>query len=579
MKEWYCADLETNTSEDDCRVWMWGAVQIFNTNNYQWGKDLPSLLNYMFSKKSSIWYFRNLKFDGEYFLSYLLNNGYTHSENRWLKDKEFSTLISDKGAFYNIKIRDKGNTIEIRDSLKIISMSIKDTAKAFGLEETKGEIDYHKYRPIGYEPDENEKSYQKNDVIIDAKSLIYFFSKGLEKMTQGSDALYDFKQNIMLGNKNFEKKFPQIDPKIDEFIRKAYKGGFVWVNPLYKGKDVGEGYVLDVNSLFPSRMKLCKLPYGQPKYFTGKYKPNKMYACYVIHFRCMFHVKHGFIPTIQIKHTLRFQENEYLTSSDGEIVELYLTSIDFELFKKHYDIQCLEFIDGYMFKEKVHPEFAEYVDKWGKIKIKAGKEGNKGLRMVAKLMLNCLYGKFGLSLKVRSKIPYLKDGIVKYTLSEEEEREGVYLPVALFITAHARYFTIMHAQKVREFSMKKYGEDMFLYSDTDSIHTILPFDDLKEIFEIDSNEIGKWDVESHFTKARFIRQKCYMETIEGEDKPTVAGLPKSMHDMVKYENFKPGTTYKRTEEECIESFQGTKKRYKRVKGGVVLVDTHFTIKM
>ena len=34
MKEWYCADLECTTSEEDCRVWMWGAVQIFNTNNY-----------------------------------------------------------------------------------------------------------------------------------------------------------------------------------------------------------------------------------------------------------------------------------------------------------------------------------------------------------------------------------------------------------------------------------------------------------------------------------------------------------------------------------------------------------------
>ena len=62
MKNWYCIDLETTTEEDDCRVWAWSAVNIFNLSDYQWGIDFQSMFDYLFTKDKSIWYFRNLKF-------------------------------------------------------------------------------------------------------------------------------------------------------------------------------------------------------------------------------------------------------------------------------------------------------------------------------------------------------------------------------------------------------------------------------------------------------------------------------------------------------------------------------------
>lgn len=581
MKNWFCADFETTTQEDDCRVWAWSSVNIFNLDCYEWGIDFNSFLEYAFSFDKSVWYFRNLKFDGDFILNNILTMGYEWTSRRKPLDKQFTTLISDKGAFYTITVNRNGNIIEFRDSMKVINLSIKDTAKAFNLPIRKGDIDYTKHRPIGYIPDENEQSYIKNDVMIDAQSLIYFFEKGLNKLTQGSDAMMDF-ENIMGGKKNFRRKFPLLKRSVDEYLRKAYKGGFVYVNPVNKGKDVGHGYVLDDNSLFPSRMKLKALPYGEPIYYEGEYKKDKLNNLYVCHIQCAFKTKPGFIPTIQIKHTLSFQENEYLDSSKGEVVDLYLTSVDYELFRKHYHVSNLTFIDGYKFRSKIHPEFVTYVDKWGEVKIKAGEEDNAGLRMVAKLLMNSLYGKFGLSITCRSKRPYLENGITKYELLEPEERDGVYLPVALFITAYGRELTITKSQMVRDYSLNKYGFDAYLYSDTDSVHSLLPLEDLEEIFELDDFELGKWKVESEFSKARFIRQKCYMETVikdgKEKNKPTIAGLPKKMHDMVTYDNFKEGTTYFRTEEECKDESQGTKKRYKHVKGGVILVDTSFKIK-
>lgn len=580
MRYQFCADFETTTEEEDCRVWAWSCINIYNLDHYNWGIDFESFLKYAFSYDGAIYYFRNLKFDGEFILSYLLLNRYEWTCNRNPNGHEFTTLISDKGAFYSMKINNGVNTIELRDSLKIINLSIAQTAKAFNLPIQKGEIDYRKYRPIGYIPDENEQEYIRYDVTIDAMSLIYFFEKGLTKMTQGSDALMDFEE-IMGGKKAFRRTFPLLERGIDDYLRKAYKGGYVYVNPANKGQEKGHGYVLDANSLFPSRMKLCKLPYGSPVYYTGKYKKNKILDLYVCHIRCGFTIKPGKLPTIQIKHTLSFQENEYLVSSNGEIVDLFLTSVDYDLFMEHYNTYSLEYIDGYMFKSKIHKEFVEYVDKWGEVKIQASIENNAGLRMVAKLLMNSLYGKFGLSITCRSKRPYLKNGIVHYELLDPEERDGVYLPVALFITAYGRDYTIRHSQKVRDYSLEKYGIDMYLYSDTDSVHTLLSKEDIEKIFDLDDVRLGAWKVESEFSKCLFIRQKCYLETHikDGKEivKPTVAGLPKQMHDMVTYENFHIGTQYFRTEDEC-EGEQGTKKRYKRVKGGVILVDTSFKIK-
>lgn len=102
--------------------------------------------------------------------------------------------------------------------------------------------------------------------------------------------------------------------------------------------------------------------------------------------------------------------------------------------------------------------------------------------------------------------------------------------------------------------------------DTDSIHSLLTIDELKEFCDIDDFELGKWANEGNFTRAKFIRQKCYIEEIDNEIKITCAGLPKSCYDFVTWENFKTGFS-------C-----GGKLTYSHVKGGIILKETEFTIK-
>ena len=62
-------------------------------------------------------------------------------------------------------------------------------------------------------------------------------------------------------------------PDYDAYVRKAYRGGFTWVNPRFAGRMLGEGIVLDVNSLYPSIMAGVRgelLPFGDPRWLSGE---------------------------------------------------------------------------------------------------------------------------------------------------------------------------------------------------------------------------------------------------------------------------------------------------------------------
>lgn len=567
----FTADFETCTwLENETYVWAWAVCEIGNETNIVIDNNIKSFIDYCYSQKNSTFYFHNLKFDGEFIIYYLLKNGFKHVVKKEdIKDNTFTTLISDMGQFYQITVYfTKGNKkvhkVTFIDSLKIIPFSVDTIAKTFNLPISKLKIDYNEPREIGHILTEEENEYIKNDVLIVAKALKTLFDENLTYMTEGSNALHDFKS--MITKSKYNHLFPTLDYKLDEDLRKSYKGGFTYLNPIYKEKNVENVTILDVNSLYPSVMYEKSLPFGEPIFFEGEYKEDKVYNLYVQMITCSFEIKEGKIPTIQIKNNMSFMANEYLESSNNEIVCLVLTNVDLKLFFEQYNVYDLEFVCGWKFKS-MKGIFTEYIDKWITRKIEATKTGNKGQRTLAKLMLNSLYGKFATSLDVQSKIPFLsEDDVVHYELSEEEQKDGLYLPIASFITAYAREKTIRTSQAIKTYSLEKYGQDMYIYSDTDSIHTNLPIEELKAFCDIDDVRLGAWKNEGFAKRAKFIRQKCYLEEIDGNIEITCAGMPKTCYKFVTWDNFKTGFT-------C-----GGKLTFKHIKGGVKLVETDFTIK-
>lgn len=552
----FTADFETTTDPLDCRVWACGICSIDETHSFKYGNSLEWFIEFAKNNTGSTFYFHNLKFDGEFILCYLFEHGYKHiTDRKKLKTKTFTTLISDKGQFYSLEIcfnKDEYKTekITIYDSLKILPFSVEAIAKGFNLPISKLEIDYDEKREIGHILTPQEIDYLRNDVEIMSRALLTLFNQDLRQMTQGSNALYDYKK--IVGKKNFSKWFPIPDYDFD--VRQSYKGGFTYCDPRKQGQDIGAGIVLDVNSLYPSVMYYRPLPYGEGIFFEGKYEADKLYNLYVQMFTCQFELKENYIPTIQLKNNLSFIPTAYLSSSEDEEVTMCLTSVDLELFFEHYHVYNITYHSGWKFKSTTGL-FKEYIDKWNGVKMESTLNGNKAMRTLAKLMLNALYGKFALNPNVQSKIPYYDNGIIKYTLGEKETRNPIYIPVGTFITAWARHKTITSAQKVY---------DRFLYADTDSLHLIGT--EIPKGLEVDPVKLGAWKHESTFTRARFVRQKTYIEEIDGELNITCAGMPSRCYKHVTWDNFIEGS-----------SFEG-KLQFTHVQGGIVLKDIDFTIK-
>lgn len=578
----YTADFETTTKLDpitgDVRVWATGICEINDSFKFTYGNNINFLYDVAMDNPNSTFYFHNEKFDGEFILNDLFRKGYSYTNSRKLNPGQFTTLISDKGVWYSLEIQlSEDNKVTIYDSLKILALGVAKVAKAFGLEESKLSIDYDLDRPIGHKLTDIEVKYLCADVTIMAKALKTLFDQGMTQMTQGSNALQDYKK--IVGKKEFKRWFPV--PKYDYFIRQSYKGGFTYANPRYKNKNIKSGIVLDVNSLYPSVMYYEKLPYGEGVFYEGKYKKDKLYNLYVQLVTCSFELKKDHIPTIQLKNSLSFVPTEYLESSNGEDVALYLTNVDLELFLEHYEVYDINYVEGWKFKSTTGL-FKDYIDKWNKIKTESTLNGNEGMRTIAKLMLNSLYGKFALNPNVCSKIPYFADGMVKYRKGEDETREPIYIPVGVFITAYARNKTIRSAQSVF---------DRFLYADTDSLHLIGV--EIPDSLEIDKVKLGAWKHESTFERARFVRAKTYIEEITVTQKQkeklikdgmteeqfylvngktvylniTCAGMPERCYENVTWENFVPGTSY------------GGKLQFQHVPGGIILKDIDFTIQM
>ena len=572
----YAADFETTTNPDDCRVWAFGLSPVSNPDDFTYGNSIDKFIEWCRKgKENHTLYFHNLKFDCQFIISWLLQNGFEWRNKKELESNTFSTLISDTGQFYSMEIifRKQGHKVKkvtIKDSLKIVKGTIDKLAKDFKLGINKLKLDYDTERKPGHILTNEEIQYLKHDVVILAKILKLIFEQGINKLTIGACAINDYKVHI--SEKSFKALFPVLPETVDKDIRYSYKGGYCYLNPKYKNKDVYGGIVLDVNSMYPGVMSQEKLPYGTPVFFDGKYIYDKHMPLYVQTIICNFEIKPNKLPTIQLRknNSPIVTVPEYVTSSKGEDVCLCLTNVDLKLFLEHYNVYNLEYLNGWKFRAS-KDLFADWVEKWYTLKNKSKRDDNASMYIIAKLMLNNLYGKFATNPHIVSKYPEITDGVVHYKRLPEEIRDSVYVPVASFITAYARFKCITMAQE-------QYNR--FIYADTDSAH--LEGFNTNGINNIDDYELGKWKIESKFTRGRFIHAKCYMEEIDNHYKVTCAGLPKLddekdkpfyskdgkilYHTQVNFDNFYPGST-----------FYG-KLQPKNVRGGCVLLPVDFTIK-
>lgn len=554
-EKWVVADFETKTEKfylenGFTEVWLYAiSSPLGEIINY--GYTIDEFMNYCKENLNGyIVYFHNLKFDGSFILNWIIKNNFEYREKIYAKDKRgYNTLISEEGQFYQIKLHFKANvTVTFQDSLKVLPFPVRKIAEDFNLPVLKGDIDYDKY-----DINDTVLEYVFNDVKIVALALAELKAQGLTYMTTASCAYHNFSESFSM----MYSFFPVLDEDFLIRYREAYRGGRSQVNPIYENVVLHNVKRYDVNSMYPYVMHDMELPYGIPHKINkrGTYK----FELYKIH--CTFSLKEGHLPTL-LKKNVMFGDGSYYVDCP-EVETLYISNIDFELFERHYNIHTIIFEEMWGFNTCSFI-FERYINKWYKVK----NENTGAKRVIAKLMLNSLYGKFGSNCKGKSKIPYLnEEGILSFNNSEEQNMRKYYLPMAIAITSYAH--------KILDDAIVATGYNNFVYCDTDSVHTLgtLPKD------MCDNTILGKFKLEGTELTSKYVRQKTYVFTELNKKGDIVYNITcAGMDDKTKklaldtygddiFKVFKRGFTI----EDC-------KLMPKQVSGGIILVKTSFQIR-
>lgn len=609
-------DFETTVTGDgqrDTEVWASACVQM-NSEDVLIFHSIGDTFEYLKSLNTNVViYYHNLKFDGSFWLSYFLKDLKLQQAYRplnaeeklellstfegspfkpseiddevyikWKKDGQMRNnqvkyAISDKGQWYNIKVKINNHIIEMRDSLKLLPFSVKKLGKGFNTKHRKLEMEYKGDRYAGCPITEEERKYIANDVLVVKEALEFMFSEDHKRVTIGSCCLEEYKK-VSKNELDYAEYFPNLygiplDPMLygsksaGDYIRKSYKGGWCYVVKGKECKRYTNGTTADVNSLYPSMMHSesgNRFPSHKPTFFHGheacrkelEYLDNMsrfmgIQKYYFIRLRSRFYLKEDHLPCIQIKGNVAYNPTEWLATSDykgrdgkyythyydeqGRLIEakptLTLTQTDFLLIRDHYHLVDLELLDGCWFPSDIGI-FDSYIDKYKGIKMAS----TGAMRELAKLFLNNLYGKMAASTDSSFKVARLKDdGSLGFITVVEHEKKPGFIPVGSAITSYARNFTIRAAQS------NYHGVDQpgFIYADTDSIHCDLPPDKLRGI-KVDTVNFCCWKLEACWDEGWFTRQKTYIEHVTHVDLNPIeepyynvkcAGMPERAKDL------------------------------------------------
>lgn len=653
----FACDFETTVYEGQTSTEVWSSALVqLNTEDVKIHHSITETLEYLEELSSDcVLYYHNLKFDGSYWLDYMMKRedyslafepfNDTWTKGEWIDVKEmhpssYKYLISNMGQWYTMTIKlPTGYVLSFRDSLKLFPFTLAEVGDAFKTKHRKLTMEYEGERYSGCEITDEEREYIENDVLVLKEALEFMFSEGHKKLTIGSCCLEEFKHlpqspwSIVEGDgmPPYEFFFPNLEDvaldetiygsdTVDRYIRNSYSGGWCYVVPEKTNKVIKNGHTADVNSLYPSVMHSSSgsiYPIGMPTFWKGDIIPNEAEdpnKFYFVRFKCRFYIKEGYLPFIHIRHSLVYDSNENLTTSDirdkktgkyysairlkngdliTNIVTMTMSQVEFKLFMEHYDVYDFEILDGCYFNA-ISGLFDPYINKWAQIKMTS-----KGaMRTLAKLFLNNLYGKMASNSDSTFKLAYKDEKGIHFRPIVANDKEIGYIPIGSAITSYARNFTIRTAQK------NFHGADKrgFIYADTDSIHCDLDVDEFIDV-PVHPTEFNHWKIENTWDKAIFVRQKTYIEHTTEEDLEPVetpyylvkcAGMPKhckelfvhSMEQDISQKEYdkltEEGKEFVKVKRDLTNFELGLKVPEKlmpkRIDGGVLLVNTTYEMR-
>lgn len=556
----YCCDFETTSKaqydiEGFTKVYFYKLVSLDNKYK-KYGLTIEERFKDVSENKDiSTIYFHNLTFDGSFIVDFLLRENYKfNKESKTLKKGEFNAIIDMFNKIYQITIFVNERPLKIACSYMLTTLSIDNLGKLLGIPKLKEIHDYlgiKNYATLEDVP-KDEFLYIDNDVEIMRLGILECFRLGIRGMTKSS-ACFKIWKNLNYA-KIQDKCMQEETEEIKTIVDKSYRGGITQVNKKYQDMILKDMRNYDVNSLYPSVMYQDmpnEVGYIAP---SDNLIPNnysiRLYQIYV--FRAT--IKEDYIPFIPTIKSFVFNHS-YDYPSKIEDLELCIWGNEFELFKLYYDVDFkISKVIGW---KPLKNMFTDYLEKFRLMKENAPNPSAE--RDFAKRCMNSLYGKLAQSEVLTSKEPYYNPfsdevDFAPYTT----EGKSYDKKVASYITSQARVVLIKAINKC---------PSRFVYCDTDSIYVL---GDYEYDIPIDDRKFGYWKYEHSYDKFKCLKAKCYIATIKGsgEVHSAIAGLPKEIQQTLTFDNFKNGLV-----------IYNAKKQLHRVKGGIIIVNAPFTIKV
>ena len=479
-------------------------------------------------------YFHNLgRFDGILLMKYFVHRA-TYSIKPLMRNNKLYELVVSRG---------KKEVFRLKDSLNLLSGSLNSLAKTLCPElGSKGSI------PIKYEDVDvpalkqygsELMEYMKQDILLlggimhKAQEINWTdYQVDIEDCLTVSALAMKIFRTCYYDPKTFPIHLPSKNE--DKFIRKGYYGGHA---DMYKPYGV-KLYHYDVNSLYPHIMASKPMPGGVPvwKRDLRDQDLDSLYGFIEAYVVC---------PPTMNKPFLPYKEHERLLFPTGRFIGVYFSE---ELkYARNLGYKILP-LKGYLFEEKKSP-FEGFVSNLYEKRLEAKKSSHDGMSYVYKILMNSLYGRFGINPESKiteichkdnidsmsnrcgfhSADPLTDDYLMVHFVSNSPDApdyewhppriSAVQLSAA--ITAYARIL------------MYKYiSRDDCYYTDTDSAFLGSPLPEE----EISSTVLGKLKLEHIVLEGYFVAPKSY--ALKTKDNVEIVKQKGAAKNYVDFEWFK-----------------------------------------
>ena len=363
-----------------------------------------------------------------------------------------TSYLEQTGRIINIQMNSKTKTIILRDSLNLIASSLDSACKSFKPKTVKleGDVEHDK---ININNCYTKKIYKYTSGYLKNDCLSLY--EILEKFDNIIDKAYGFSVKDVMTNASIARRvyldkyydedvtpLYKLTKEVDKELRKYYYGGRNEVMTKL-GYTKGKLYYVDFTSLYPYIMSKYKIQYGKMNIINVEDKDKKVFNKKWFGFiKCRFRNKHKKeIPLHAI-----IKDNKLVFPHVDNWEESVISSEEIRYAIDNKIGYEYEFIKVYNYKKKsVH--FKKIVNDLYKMKIDAQKDGNKALRSIAKIIINSLYGFFGIN--------YLNRDQKVITLEKDSQLKKKGVKVGITKATHkteAKLYGYLSSQQLKDYN-------------------------------------------------------------------------------------------------------------------------------